>query len=311
MTPDPTPRHPVRLVAARTGLSPHVLRAWERRYHVVEPARSEGGQRLYSDLDVARLRLLYRLTAGGHPISRLASLTLEELERAVREEPGEQPSIEEGNGPAEFTGAALRAARRLDGAELHALLERAVVTLGVTTFIEAVAAPTLRAIGHGWREGEVSVGQEHLASAVFRRVLGWIMGMYDVGASAPGIVLSTPPGQIHDLGAMLAGATAAAEGWRVTYLGPDLPVADLLAAARQVDAKAVALSLIYPIDGPALIETVAEVRQGLPRTTALLLGGAAATPNRESLEALGAQVLPSLADLRRALRGLAPQPEAA
>src|SRR5512134_238210 len=85
-TPDTVARHPVRLVAARTGLTPHVLRAWERRHKVVDPARTEGGQRLYSDLDIVRLRLLHRLTESGYPIGRIAALPLTELERMVREE---------------------------------------------------------------------------------------------------------------------------------------------------------------------------------------------------------------------------------
>ena len=76
-----TPRHPVRLVASRTGLSPHVLRAWERRYGVVAPHRSAGGQRLYSDHDVERLRQLRQLTGRGHSISRIASLSLADLQR--------------------------------------------------------------------------------------------------------------------------------------------------------------------------------------------------------------------------------------
>src|SRR6185503_12429727 len=78
-----TPRHPVRLTALRTGLTPHTLRAWERRHHVVAPARSSGGQRLYSDLDVQRLRLLRRLTEQGHSIGQLAKAALVDLERMV------------------------------------------------------------------------------------------------------------------------------------------------------------------------------------------------------------------------------------
>ena len=80
-----TPRYPVRLVAVRTGLTPHVLRAWERRYGVVSPARTDGGQRLYSDLDIERLRLLRRLTDRGHAIRRIALLPIAELARLDEE----------------------------------------------------------------------------------------------------------------------------------------------------------------------------------------------------------------------------------
>src|SRR3954468_20227311 len=77
--PSATPRYPVRLVASRTGLSPHVLRAWERRYGVVNPTRSEGGQRLYSDLDIERLLRLRRLAERGHSIGRIGTLGVSEL----------------------------------------------------------------------------------------------------------------------------------------------------------------------------------------------------------------------------------------
>src|SRR5687768_12427129 len=79
------PRHPIGVVADRTGLSPDVLRVWERRYGVVEPQRSAGGQRLYSDADVERLVLLHRATRGGHGISHVASLSRAKLEDLVGE----------------------------------------------------------------------------------------------------------------------------------------------------------------------------------------------------------------------------------
>jgi len=304
-TPDTVARHPVRLVAARTGLTPHVLRAWERRHHVVDPARSEGGQRLYSDLDIVRLRLLHRLTESGHPISRIAALPLAELERMFREEaqvdsPGE---IARGSAP-EFRDAVLRAVRRLDAGDLHSVLERAVVTLGVPAFLDTVAGPSLQAVGHGWREGSLTIAQEHLATAVFRRVLGWIMATYEVHAAAPRVVVATPPRQLHELGAMLVAAAAAAEGWGVTYLGADLPAADILAAAHQVGARVVALSLVYPADDPELPGELERIRRELPPGVVLIVGGAG-VPARERVEGAGARVVDSLGDLRLVLRGLA------
>ena len=92
-TPSAAPRYPVRLVALRTGLSPHVLRAWERRYHVVSPTRTDGGQRLYSDLDVERLLRLRRLTEQGHAIGRIALLPLPELVRLEEEAPADTREI--------------------------------------------------------------------------------------------------------------------------------------------------------------------------------------------------------------------------
>ena len=87
---------------------------------------------------------------------------------------------------------------------------------------------------------------------MFRRVLGWLLGVYEVDGAAPRLVVATPPGQVHELGALMVAVSAAAEGWAVTYLGPDLPVADLVSAVAQTDARAVAISVVYVPDGRAM-----------------------------------------------------------
>jgi MerR family transcriptional regulator, light-induced transcriptional regulator len=303
-----TPRHPVRLVASRTGLSPHVLRAWERRYGVVAPHRSEGGQRLYSDLDVERLRRLRQLTGRGHSISRIAGLPLEDLDRLEAEAPPIpaelRPADVESPVAAELVGEALRAIRRLDAGELRAVLQRAAVTLGGPLFLDEVLAPVIEAVGDGWAGGSLSVAQEHLSTAVFRRALEWMVEVYRVEGELPGLVVATPPGEGHELGALMAATCAAAEGWRITYLGPDLPVPELLAAARDTGARAVALSSVYSTDDEQLLAAVKAGRAGLPRETPLLVGGAAAHRLREAMLAAGAVVVDSLSQLRVTLRNL-------
>lgn len=304
-----TRRYPVRLVAVRTGLTPHVLRAWERRYGVVAPVRSEGGQRLYSQLDIERLRLLHHLTERGHAIGRIASLPLEALVRLDEEitaasppAPAPPPQLE---GVREFADAALQATRRLDASGLQTVLERAAVTLRVPDFLDGVVATTLEDIGRGWSEQSVTVAQEHLATTVFRRVLGWLLGVYEVRGSAPRLVVATPPGQEHELGALMVAVSAAAEGWGVVYLGPDLPVAELVAAARQTGARAVGVSLVYLAQGQKVLPALRAIRAGLPDDVPLLLGGAAASSIRREAEAAGLVVLESLPELRALLRRLA------
>lgn len=312
---DPPARYPVRLVATRTGLSPHLLRAWERRYGVVTPGRSEGGQRLYSELDIERLSRLRRLVERGHAIGRIAQLPLEELARLEAETgpaatgggAGGLEGEARGRSIQEFNDAALSAARQLDAATLQELLERAAVSLGVPDFLEAVAAPTLEEIGHGWAERSVSVAQEHMATAVFRRLLGWLLGMYQNRSAAHRLVVATPPGEVHELGALMAAITAAAEGWGVTYLGPDLPVDELLDAVGQTGAEAVALSIVHAGDARGLLTTLREISGGLPSGVALLLGGAGARAFGARMDVAGAELIDSLAELRPALRRLAPQ----
>ena len=320
----PTPRYPVRLVAVRTGLTPHVLRAWERRYGVVSPGRTKGGQRLYSDLDIERFRLLRQLTDRGHAIGRIASLPIAELARLDEDtggaEEGAASSDVEGRraeeaektrarNVGESIAAALRATRRLDAVELQAVLDQAAATLGVPVFIDEVVAPALVRIGHGWAEGSVSVAQEHLATAVFRRVLGRLLQVYDARGTAPRLVVATPPTQIHEFGALMVAISAAADGWAVTYLGPDLPVADLVKAVGQTGARAVAVSAVYLPEGADLPGALRKMRAALPERVPLLVGGAATSAIEAEAEAAGARVIASLPELRAMLRRLAEEVE--
>ena len=128
-----------------------------------------------------------------------------------------------------------------------------------------------------------------MATAVFRRVLGWLLRVYEVSGPAPRLVVATPPGQVHEMGALMAAASAAAKGWGVTYLGPDLPVADLLSAVGQAGARAVAISVVYIPDDGDLLGGAARARAGLPERIPLLLGGAAAPEIRAEAEAAGAR----------------------
>jgi DNA-binding transcriptional MerR regulator/methylmalonyl-CoA mutase cobalamin-binding subunit len=299
------PRHPVRVVASRTGLSTHVLRAWERRYGVVAPTRTEGGQRLYSDADIERLALLQALTAGGAPISQLARLPIPELRRQAEAGRAAAVTTAAGPSPAEARVRALRAIEALDAAELRREFERGAVSLGVPRLLDEVVSPVLVEIGVRWRAGRMTIAQEHLATAVVRQVLGWVREMAETGDAGPVLVAATPAGQMHEGGALLVAATAAGEGWRVTYLGADLPAEEIARAARRTAARAVALSLVHPADDPTLAAEIRALRQQLPEGVALLLGGAAAAAYTVEVASSGAEMIADLARLRDTLRSLA------
>ena len=301
------PRHPVRVVAQRTGLSSHVLRAWERRYGVVTPTRTEGGQRLYSDSDIARLLLLRTLTAAGGAISQLAQLPSGELSRMVREEP--LPAAEATpDGSAEpWRAGALAAIAALDSSALRRELGRGALALGVPQFLDQVVSPVLREVGVRWHDGRLGIAHEHLATAAVREVLGWIRESSETAGAAPTLVVATPTNQMHEGGALLVAATAAAEGWRVTYLGVNLPGLEIAAAAVRTGARAVALSLIHPDNDPTLGSHLEALRRSLPAGVTLLVGGSAAAAYRVEVEAAQGQVATDLTELRGALRRLASQ----
>ncbi len=297
------PRHPVRVVANRSGLSPHVLRAWERRYGVVVPTRSEGGQRLYSDEDLERLTLLHGLTADGAAISQVARLPLAELRRLALARPAHEAATD-GEDLAAARTAALEAAQALDAARLRRMLERGAVVLGVPTLLEEVVGPLLVQIGELWHAGRMTIAQEHFATAVVRRMLGWIFEMAQPDTSAPVLLSATPEGQIHEGGALLAAATAAGAGWRVIYLGAALPAAEIARAAAGTAARVVALSLVYPAALPETAREIRALRAALPAGTILLVGGSAAPGYAEEIAEAGGQVIADLPGLRAALHTL-------
>lgn len=313
-TPPATqPRHPIRVVAQRTGLTPATLRAWERRYQVVEPYRSEGGQRLYSDRDVERLLRLRLLSEGGRAISSVATLDDRAAEALLREDrEGRRAAHESGAGDAEevpavvaqgvarVVDAAFRRTLALDGEGLEMSLRRAAVTLGAHTFLEDVVAPLLHQVGTAWTRNEVGPAHEHLCTVVVERVLTWLTEPGAAEAGAPRLVVATLPGERHGLGARLVAAAAALGGWHVTHLGVDLPPADIAQAVRTLGATAVALSLVNADTLPAVGTGLVELRALLPEGTTILLGGAVA-PRLEPEGLPAGTLVVTLGGLRQAL----------
>jgi MerR family transcriptional regulator, light-induced transcriptional regulator len=311
------PRHPIRVVSQRTGLSSVMLRAWERRYHVVVPVRASSGQRLYSDADVERLRLLRLATRSGRSIGQVAGLANDVLADLIREDESERVGLRASRRAAEVRPevsphleAAEAAVRALNSARLEAVLMRSLVVLSAETFIDEVAVPLLRFLGTSWAEGDLGVANEHMASAVMRRVLGYLAEAPDALSDAPTLVAAAPARQIHEFGALLVAAVAGTQRWRVVYLGADLPARDIAAAARQARARAVALSLVFPADDPFIGEELRAVRRGIGWEMELLVGGTAAAGYGLLVEEVGGRLLCGLPELRAALRELADSPAA-
>lgn len=289
----------MKVVVRKTGLTPDVLRIWEKRYGVVAPVRSPGGQRLYSTADVERLGLLKRATDLGRSIGRIARLSPEELRRLIAED---QPVAAGGGGAIRHD--ALAAIERMDGEALEALLRRAAMTASLTALTDEIVGPLLLEVGERWHAGTLRPSQEHLATAVIRRVLFWAVEAGAPPAGAPAVVVSTPAGQRHELGALLSLAAATAAGWRGIYLGPDLPAAELADAQSRTGAQVLALSLVHPAADDAVARELLELRRLAPRTT-ILAGGRAAASYAATLERIGAVTCPDLAGFREALKGLA------
>jgi DNA-binding transcriptional MerR regulator len=294
-----TPRHPIGVVARRTGLKPDLIRAWERRYGAVEPGRTETRRRFYSDEDVERLLLLRRVVNTGRGISQVANLSSAELEALIATEPapaayapyGPPPAGDELDEVAEtFLARCIASAQLLDVRELELELDRASVLFSRTHLIERLLVPLMQRIGDLWHQGALRPIHEHMASSVVRSFLGGMHGAYHPEVSAPHLVVTTPARQRHELGALLAAATAAGEGWQVTYLGPDLPPEEIAAAALQKD--------------PMLVEDLRRLRRLLGIRTPMIVGGRACPAYGAILAEIGALQVEDLAGLRRELHAL-------
>jgi DNA-binding transcriptional MerR regulator/methylmalonyl-CoA mutase cobalamin-binding subunit len=315
--------HPIGVAAERTGLSPEVLRVWERRYRAVEPIRTDGGQRLYSDADLERLRLLSQATAAGRSISRIAGLPVAELAKLVRddEDARRRLGVHEAarrtpaatDVPSEVAEAGARA-RALDGPGLERVLRRSAALRGVTSFLDRVATPLSVLVGEEREAGQDHAhgapGAERLMAVTLRRVIEGIMPALVVASDAPNLLAATPAGDRHEIEAVMAAAVAAAEGWRVTYLGPGVPATDIAAAAASTSARAVSVTVPRVDGGDQLLREVRALRSRLAARVPLLVSGAGA--HALVSEALGpsVQIIDNLGDLRVALR-IAGQPSSA
>jgi DNA-binding transcriptional MerR regulator/methylmalonyl-CoA mutase cobalamin-binding subunit len=275
--------HPIRVAAQKTGLSPHLIRIWERRYNAVTPSRTESNRRLYTDKQIERLRLLRRATRAGENISQIAQLSHEELRQLVDslELPSGVKLIAIGNKELEekaerILADCLDAIERLDPIDLEGTLLDASVELSQPLLLERVLERLMHEIGDRWRQGNLRVVHEHMASAIVRSFLGSLAGASQAPTTAPKIVVTTPAGQMHEFGALIVTITAVSQGWRALYLGPSLPAEDIVAAQSRSGAEAVALSLVYPGDDPMLTRELRRLRKLLGDETPLLIGGRAA-----------------------------------
>ena len=304
-----TPGHPIKVVVRRTGLSAHVIRVWEKRYQAVVPARTETNRRLYSDEDIARLQWLQQAVQAGHSIGRIARLSTAELVKLVSAEQvvaplAQKPTDGAGGEPGEFLARALAAVQRLDAALLEEQLVSASIALSQRHLLEDVIQPLMERIGQMWHEGTLRVADEHLASAVMRSFIGNMRASFQVSEAAPRVVATTPAGQLHEMGALLAAVVASSEGWNSTFLGPNLPAEEIAWAAAQKGAKAVLLSIVYPGDDPHLGGELVKLRRLLGDDIALLVGGQAAQQYRRFLAQAGAVTLANLSELRDSLSRL-------
>jgi DNA-binding transcriptional MerR regulator/methylmalonyl-CoA mutase cobalamin-binding subunit len=287
------PIHPIRYVVKRTGLSSHVIRIWEKRYDAVTPKRSDTNRRLYSDHDVERLNLLRQATEAGESIGQIAHLPTDVLREMV----GEQnlpvfytsyEKIAEETAAEDFLDACKESVRNLDHHALENQLAQATLQHNQMVVMKHIVLPLITWLGDGWQSGFLRIAHEHMASAVLRTFLGSMLESAANDQQNPLILCTTPSGQQHELGAMMAAVAAVNEGWRVLYLGPDMPAEEIAGTAISQKARAVALSLMYPANDPRIAQELIRLKRLLPPEIAIVAGGRALTSYAHVLERINA-----------------------
>jgi len=264
-------------LSRRVGVSEYVLRAWERRYGLLKPARSEGGYRLYSEADAQRIRHMQTYLAGGLAAAQAARAAIDE-DQTVASAIDTRASDAD---PADLPGPAGALRQALD---TQASLDRLLTAFTVEAVLRDALVPYLHELGERWSLGTVSVAQEHFASHVIRGRLaslarGWGNGL------GPYALLACPPGEQHDLALLIFGIVLNRSGWRVAYLGADTPIDDIIATAGALRPRLVLMAATTPerfsAVGPAL--------KRLARLTPLALAGGGAS--KKLADRVGAQLV--------------------
>ena len=290
--------NPIQRVARITGLSPHVIRVWEKRYQAVTPERSDTNRRFYNETDIDRLQKLANLTRDGYRISQVAKLSLEELkklEEAISKE-SELPSGGEESVP-EILRSSLVAIEKLNSREFEMLLAKATVYMNPLKVVENLMEPLLEEINKRRRQGTLRLLHERFAAATMRPFAVNLMRSYQIANYAPRLISTTPAGQAYEFGALFALTAAAAAGWDPTYIGANLPAEEIAAAVHELKPKVISLNIVSPKNDPMLFGELQNLRNLLPPEIKILVGGSGAVSYLSVLDRIGAQRVASFSQL--------------
>jgi DNA-binding transcriptional MerR regulator len=273
-------------VSRRVGVSEHVLRAWERRYGLVAPERSEAGYRLYSEADVRAFETMRAHVGAGLSAAEAARAVLDGA-TGTQSPPGEPDASAvrpgEASGHEGHADQLRRSLETFDDETAQELLDRLLAQFSVETVLDEVILPCLRALGDGWEQGSVSVAQEHFASQLVRARLATLARGWGRGVG-PRAVLATAPHERHDIALMIFGICLHRWGWRIRYLGADTPTEELTAMVTAAPPDLVVVTVTAPerrVDPAPFVE--------LARRAPLALAGSQRAA--ELAESIGARLL--------------------
>jgi len=268
-----TARYPIRAVSKLTGIGIDTLRAWERRYGAVTPTRDDRG-RMYTEADVARLRLLNGAVEQGHSIGRLAGLSNDQLRDlcAPAGAASQAATVQTGRAPLETAGL-LTALREYDGVGVDHELSRLAAVLRPIDLLQDVLMPVLTKVGDDWHSGRTRIAHEHLMSSTMRNLLGAFLRLYLRREASVRLLFATPSGERHEIATLGAAMLAASAGLGVSYLGADLPAREIVESAEPAGAQVLVLGLTTAAADKAREKELKTVVRELPKGVELWAGG--------------------------------------
>jgi MerR family transcriptional regulator, light-induced transcriptional regulator len=269
-------RFSIGALSRATGIPVETLRTWESRYGYPVPERKPSGHRVYPLASVPRLRRIAEALSRGHRAGQVVTASDADLSALLASTPRVPAPPPAPTLPADAGGGAgdlLALVERFDAERLTRLLLTDWARLGPVTFLETRIAPAVRAVGEAWEAGRLEVRHEHFLSERIGDLLRSLRLPFEERANGPLVVLASLPGEPHSLGLQMAALTLAAAGCRILFLGTEVPPDQVAGLARDLGARAVAISVSRASRGSASTERLRRLRTLLPRRTALIVGG--------------------------------------
>ncbi|HPH29924.1 MAG TPA: MerR family transcriptional regulator [Pseudomonadota bacterium] len=334
-------KYRIQTVAQMTGLSAALIRAWEARYGLIVPERTEAGYRLYSDDDVAVLRSALKLVQRGIAPMQLAKLQRHELlaqaavatgsaevadgsgQSVLRQQPAVEPrriatahsgysvldparsratAIAPPTSYAERVDQLLEAFATFDNRRVDELLGPPLALLSPQTACKELLLPLLREVGERWHRGELSIAAEHFGSSLIRGKLKAQLELFRQNSGPHRMICACPPGEMHELGLLMFTLDAATQGWDTIYLGANLPLADLKAAIDKVHPELVGLSLVARREPSELRQLLSALMHLCQGRCRLLVGGSGLSGMTSLVRECGALMMPESGQLTDLLR---------
>jgi DNA-binding transcriptional MerR regulator len=300
--------YPIRAVSKLTGLSVDTLRAWERRYNAISPGRSGRG-RTYSESDIERLKLLREAVDQGHRIGEIGGFTDRQLRDlmgrssrlAVRAVPAR---VESSRAARHDSSALIEMIDRFDYLAADRELGRLAMLAPARDLIYEVVVPVMQEVGDRWYSGTFSVAQEHMISSILRNLLGGLVRLYQSANTPASLLFATLPNEQHEFGILAAAMLAAAGGVGIMYLGPSLPVREILGAVDRTSPKAVVLGAKAAVGWTHSLRDLQALAERLPDGTELWIGGLERQGRARELKRIRALLLKDLGDFEQNLTRL-------